>query len=63
MLSKEAIKEFQQLWKEEFGEEISEMEANLKGVELIELFQLIAPKEEDLIKEEKEDEGSNQLKQ
>ena len=59
MLSDEAIKEFQKIWKEEFGEEISDTEASIRGVELIELFQLIAPKEEDLIKLVQKNEKNN----
>ena len=63
MLPKEAIKEFQEIWKREFGEEISEEEASRRGIELIELFQLIAPKEEDLLNTNKYEpkQGTNSI--
>jgi hypothetical protein len=41
MLSKKAIKEFQQIWLEEFGEEISDDFALEKGTKLINLFEII----------------------
>ena len=50
MLSKEEITEFQQIWKEEFGEEISEDDAYEKGSNLVELMRLIC-----FVKIEKED--------
>lgn len=40
-LSKEAIKEFQEIWYEEFKERISEEKAREKGESLISLFEII----------------------
>ena len=40
-LSKEAIKEFQEIWYEEFGERISEEKAQEMGENLISLFKII----------------------
>jgi hypothetical protein len=40
-LSKEAIEEFKQIYKEEFGEEISDQEAMEKAVRLINLMRVI----------------------
>ena len=37
-LSPEAIEEFRLIWKEEFGEEISHEDAEIRGKELIRLF-------------------------
>ena len=39
-LSKEAIEEFKQIYKEEFGEEISNQEAYEQGIRLITLFKI-----------------------
>ena len=55
MLPKEAVEEFQTIWRKQFGEEISYVDAEIRGIELIELFQLIAPKEEDFIKKKSEE--------
>jgi len=41
MLAKEQIIEFKQIWKEEFGEEISEDDAYEKGSNLVELMRMI----------------------
>lgn len=41
MLSRKAIKEFKQIWKEKFNEEISDEEAKRKGLNLLHLFKLI----------------------
>ena len=40
-LSKEAIEELRQIWKEEFGEEISCEHAEMRGKEIIRLFKVI----------------------
>jgi len=40
-LSKEAIKEFQEIWYKEFGERISEEKAQERGEDLISLFEII----------------------
>jgi hypothetical protein len=40
MLSKQAIKEYQDIFKKEFGEDISYEEADLQGTRLIRLFQI-----------------------
>lgn len=40
-LSKEAIEEFKRIYKEEFKEEISDQEVLEKGINLINLFQII----------------------
>jgi len=39
--SKEAIREFKSIWKEEFGEEISDNEAYESAVDLLGLFEII----------------------
>ncbi len=41
MLSKEAIRQYQQIFKKMFGEEISEAEALEAGTRLIELFKVL----------------------
>ncbi|MFA6619098.1 MAG: hypothetical protein WCT23_08535 [Candidatus Neomarinimicrobiota bacterium] len=41
MLTKEQVEEFRQIWKEEFGEEISYEYAEEKGERLVELMRLI----------------------
>ncbi len=41
MLNKQAIEEYQKIYKEEFGEEISEDEAIEQGERLIQLFKVI----------------------
>lgn len=41
MLSKLAIEEYQKIFKEEFGEEISDEEAREQGERLIQLFKVI----------------------
>ncbi|MFC1789490.1 hypothetical protein ACFLYY_00760 [Patescibacteria group bacterium] len=41
MLSKELIKDFQKLYKERFGEEISEGEAEIQANRLAELFKVV----------------------
>lgn len=41
MLSEQAIKEFQAIYKKEFGEDISYAEASEKGTKLIRLFKII----------------------
>lgn len=41
MLSEQAIKEFQAIYKKEFGEEISYADASGKGEKLIRLFKII----------------------
>lgn len=40
-LSKEAIREFQEIWYEEFGERISEEKAQEMGENLLSLFKII----------------------
>ena len=40
-LSKEAVEEFKQCWRDEYQSEISEEEANRIGVSLLELVKLI----------------------
>jgi hypothetical protein len=50
MLTNEQIAEFQLIWREEFGEEISEDDAYEKGSNLVELMRLICS-----VKIEKED--------
>ncbi len=40
-LSMEAIEEFRQIWKQEFGEEISCEQAETRGKELVNLFEII----------------------
>lgn len=40
-LSKEAVEEFQQIYKKEFGKEISYAEAEDMGIRLINLFEVI----------------------
>jgi hypothetical protein len=40
-LSDEAVKEFQEIYKKEFGEKIYYEDANKRGTELIELFRVI----------------------
>lgn len=40
-LSEEAIKEFQEIYKEEFGGDISEQRANELGLNLLTLFKVI----------------------
>lgn len=47
MLTNEQVAEFQQIWKEEFGEEISEDDAYERGSNLIELMRLICSVEVD----------------
>jgi len=41
MMSRKAIKEFKKIWKKEFNEEISNGEAEEKGMGLLQLFKLI----------------------
>ena len=41
MLSKEALKEFKQIWKEEFNEDISDEKALESATDLLNLFQVI----------------------
>lgn len=41
MLSGKAVREFQQIWEEEFGEKISRDYAKQEGTELINLFEII----------------------
>ena len=41
MLTKEQVEEFRQIWKEEFGEEISYEYAEERGGQLVELMRLI----------------------
>lgn len=41
LLSKESIKEFKKIYKEEFGEEISDQKACEKGSNLINFFKLL----------------------
>jgi hypothetical protein len=41
MLSEEAIEDYRQIYKEEFGKEISFEEANKQGTNLVELYRLI----------------------
>jgi len=43
-LSKEAIEEFRQIYKQEFGEEISVEKADQLGTSLIDLFKIICKK-------------------
>lgn len=53
VLSKKAIKEFKVIYKKEFGKDISDEEANTKGLELLRFFKLIykpIPKSVDLNK-------------
>ena len=38
----EAIREFCEIWKKEFGEVLSESEARLQGSRLLELYSLLA---------------------
>lgn len=40
-LSKEAIEEYKQIYKKEFGEEISDQEAYEQGSRLIRLFEIL----------------------
>lgn len=47
-LSTNAISEFKQIYRNQFGTELTDAEANTKGVELLELFQIFSkpiPKE------------------
>jgi len=53
-LSKEAIEEFKQIYKAEFGEEISDQEATEKAIRLINLIRVIYRK----IPEDKENRNS-----
>lgn len=41
MLTKEAIEEFKQIWREQFGEEISDEKAAEEGVNLLTMFDAI----------------------
>ena len=41
-LTKEAIEEFQKLYEEEFGEQLSFEEAEIRGRELVELYKMLA---------------------
>jgi len=41
MLSKEALNEFRQIWKEKFNKELSIQEANQRAFELLSVFKLI----------------------
>jgi hypothetical protein len=43
-LSKEAIEEFRQIYKQEFGEEISKEKADQLGTNLVDLFKIIYKK-------------------
>lgn len=48
-LSQKAIKEFREIWKKQFKENITDEKANEKGIEFLRFFQLIyspIPKEE-----------------
>mgnify|MGYP001580821903 CR=1 FL=1 len=38
MISEKALKEFKQIWKEDFGEEISDEKATELGINLLTLF-------------------------
>lgn len=40
-LTKQQIKEFQDIWREEYGEDISEEEAYKRGSRLVELMRLV----------------------
>lgn len=40
-LSHQAISEFQQIWKEEFGGEIDDKKANESGIKLLQLVKLL----------------------
>lgn len=53
MLGEKALKEFQKIWGEECEEGISETDASVTSAGLVEFFQLIAPKESDVLGEEK----------
>ena len=44
MLSKQAIKEYKEIYKKEYGEELSDEEAIKQGTNLIELVKLITSK-------------------
>ena len=44
MLSKQAIDEYKKIYKEEFGKEISDEQANEWGTELIELMKIFLRK-------------------
>lgn len=46
MLSKESIKKYQQIYKEKFGKEISEAEAEKQGSKLINFFKLLIEMEQ-----------------
>ncbi|MFC1856039.1 hypothetical protein ACFL2A_05820 [Thermodesulfobacteriota bacterium] len=43
-LSKQAIEDFRRIYKEEYGEEISEEEANKLGVNLLNFYKIILKK-------------------
>jgi hypothetical protein len=50
MISDEAVKEYQKIYKKQFGKEISKDEARLQGGKLIQLFKVIyrpIPKEKE----------------
>ena len=49
LLSQKALKEFREIWKKQFREDITDETANEKGVKLLKFFQLIhypIPKED-----------------
>jgi hypothetical protein len=41
MLSNQAIAEFKQVWKEQFGDDISDERADLEGTKLVQFMKLI----------------------
>lgn len=41
MLTKKAVEEFRQIWKEKFNEDISYERAETEGIKLLEFFKLI----------------------
>ena len=41
MLSKESIKEYQRIYKKQFGKKISEKEASEQGARLVEFFKVL----------------------
>ena len=46
MLTQEEIKEFQRIWKMEFGEEISYEEAHHRAIEVATYFEMIAERDD-----------------
>ncbi len=41
-LTAEEVKEYQRIWREVFGEDISEIDARLSGQRLVELYRIMA---------------------